>query len=422
MSDHGSSIRRALRYGRANPLPESRYEVLALFAGAMVAASLFVVATGTLTPFLETAFGLGEAQVGLVVSVQLVGSLLATAVAGALTDRFGDKAVVLWSGWFMGAALLCAAAVENFHWLVVWLMVYGIGFAAVTPAGSHAIVFFFKKEDRGFAMGVRQCGVPLAGVAGSILLPAVAAHAGYRWAIVAAGIVTIVACTIASLLYREPRELSGQHVSLRAMFAEMVQVAQDTRLILITLSAMALVCTQMVMLAFLTVTLVHESAFSVHAAVGAFTLSQVAAIAGRLSWGWSSDRIFRGSRALPLAAAAVIAAAAAASVATLTPASPAWAPYVIAAVLGFSAEGWFGVGVIAIAEIGGEEHSGSALGVSLTAVFFASFAAPMIFGAIAQAYGYPTAWVALAVLTVLAIVPALLASRLARRLAAETAS
>ncbi|HEU5479409.1 MAG TPA: hypothetical protein VFU90_06225, partial [Candidatus Tumulicola sp.] len=70
-----------------NPKPESRYEVLALFAAAMVAASLFVVATGTLTPFLESAFHLGGTQAGLVLSVQMVGSLLATAVAGALTDR-----------------------------------------------------------------------------------------------------------------------------------------------------------------------------------------------------------------------------------------------------------------------------------------------------------------------------------------------
>src|SRR5580692_4497778 len=120
----------------ANPMPESRYEVLALFASAMVAASLFVVSTGTLTPFLEAAFALPQSQLGLILSVQMVGSMLATGVAGALTDRFGDKAVVLWSGWFMGAALICAGLVHDFHWVLLWLTVYGIGYAAVTPAGS----------------------------------------------------------------------------------------------------------------------------------------------------------------------------------------------------------------------------------------------------------------------------------------------
>lgn len=410
---------RALRYGRANPAPESRYEVLALFAAAMVAASLFLVATGTLTPFLESAFHLGQAQIGLVLSVQMVGSLFATAIAGALTDRFGDKAVVLWSGWFMGVALICAAAVENFHWLVAWLLIYGIGFAAVTPAGSHAIVFFFKKEDRGLAMGIRQCGVPLAGVAGSILLPAVALHFGYRWSLVTAGVATIVTCALASMLYRQPRELAGEPVSLRAMFAEMLQIARDPQLILISLSSMTLVCAQMVLLGFLTLTFVHQTSLGLAAAVGAFTVSQVAAIAGRLAWGWSSDKIFGGSRALPLAVAGVVSAAAAFAAALLNAQTPGWGIFVLSAILGFAAEGWFGVAVIAIAEVGGEEHSGSALGVALTAVFFAAFAAPTVFGALVQARGYAFAWQSTALLVVAGIVPALLATGFVRRFAAR---
>lgn len=400
-------------------MPESRYEVLALFAGAMVAASLFAVSTGTLTPFLQSAFHLSQTQVGLVLSVQMVGSLVATAVAGALTDRFGDKAVVLWSGWFMGIALITAAAVRDFEWVLLWLMVYGIGFAAVTPAGSHAIVFFFKKEDRGFAMGVRQCGMPAAGVIGSVLLPAVALHFDYQWSLVVAGIVTIVTCTVASILYREPKELEGERVSLRSMFAEMLAISRDARLILMTLSSMALVCAQMAMLAFLTLTLVHEAGYGIAFAVGVFTLSQVAAIAGRLSWGWSSDRIFRGSRALPLALICVVTAAAVFALSLLTPQTPILAVCAAIAVLGFSAEGWFGVSVIAFAEIGGEEHSGSALGVALTWVFFAAFVAPTIFGALAQAHGYPFAWRSLALLSMAGVIPALLASAVIRNLSAD---
>jgi MFS family permease len=395
-------------------MPESRYEVLALFAAAMVAASLFTVSTGTLMPFLESAFHLSQTQVGLVLSVQMIGSVSATAVAGALTDRFGDKSVVLWSGWFMGIALIAAAAVHDFEWVLLWLMMYGIGFAAVTPAGSHAIVFFFKKEDRGFAMGVRQCGVPVAGVIGSMLLPAVAVHFAYQWSLVVAGIVTIVTCTGASMLYREPKELEGERVSLRSMLVEMLQMSRDVRLILMTLTSMALVCAQMAMLAFLTLTLVHEAGYDIALAVGVFTLSQVAAIAGRISWGWSSDRIFRGSRAIPLAVACIATAAAVFAVSLLTPQTPMWVMCATIVVLGFSAEGWFGVSVIAFAEIGGEEHSGSALGVALTWVFFAAFVAPTVFGALAQAHGYPFAWRALALLSIAGVIPALLASAVIR--------
>jgi MFS family permease len=410
----------ALRHRPANPMPESPYEVLALFAGAMVASSIFIVGTGTITPYLKIAFGLGQTQLGLVLSVELVGSLLATAVAGGLTDRFGDKRVVLWSGWFMGFALICASLVHDFHWVLTWLMFYGIGYAAVTPAGSHAIVFFFKKEARGFAMGVRQCGVPLAGVIASLVLPIIAVRFGYQWSIAAAGVVTILACTAASMLYREPEELRGERISMRAVLVDMLRISGDARLILLTLTSMALVAAQMAMFAFLALTLSHQAGFSIGVAVFVFTVSQIAAIVGRVSWGWASDKIFHGSRSLPLAVVCVIASLCVFGVSLLSTHTTLLEACVLGALLGFSAEGWFGVAVIGFAEIGGEEHSGSALGVALTFVFFAAFAAPTVFGAIAQSFGYAFAWRALAILVLTGIVPALLSSTILRRLAERT--
>src|SRR5690348_3931801 len=116
-------IIRPMRHPRPhNPMPESRYEVLALFTAAMIGSSLFVMATGALLPFFESAFALGQAQLGVVLSAQMAGSLLMTAVAGMLTDRFGDKAVVLWSGFAMGLALIAASLVHDFTWVIAWLL------------------------------------------------------------------------------------------------------------------------------------------------------------------------------------------------------------------------------------------------------------------------------------------------------------
>ena len=83
----------------------------------------------------------------------------------------------------------------------------------------------------------------------------------------------------------------------------------------------------------------------------------------------------------------------------------------MAAALGFTAEGWLGVSVIGFAEIGGEERSGSALGVGLTWTLLAAFATPALFGALAQVHGFEVAWRCLAILQLLGVVPALLASR-----------
>lgn len=403
------------RWRPHNPIPESPYEVLALFTAAMVGSSLWIMSTGALLPFFSATFGIGQAQLGLILSVQLIGSVAMTSVAGILTDRFGDKTVVFWSGMVMGIALLAASLVQNFTWLICWLLVYGVGYAAVTPAGSHAIIFFFRQAERGFAMGVRQCGVPVAGVVGSLLLPVIAHHLEYRGALAVAGLFTLVACSVASELYREPRELRGQRVAMGEMFVEMLRIAREPRLILLTLTSMVLACAQFALMGFLCLTLVRDAGYSVAAAVALFTLSQFAAILGRISWGRVSDRIFAGSRALPLALICILVAAIAIGVASVASATPLPVVAALAFVLGFTAEGWIGVAIIGFAEIGGEARAGSALGVGLTWTLLAAFVTPIIFGALAEVHGFPMAWRSLALLEALGVIPALLASRAVSR-------
>jgi MFS family permease len=389
-------------------MPESRYEVLALFTTAMVGASIFIVSTGALAPFFRSSLHLGPTQLGFILSIQLLGSVAMTSVAGLLTDRYGDKAVVFWSGTLMGLALFAASLVTNYTWLMVWLFVYGIGYAAVTPAGSHAVIFFFDKMHRGFAMGVRQCGVPIAGLIGSIALPAVAAHLRYTGALATAGAVTLLGCWVASSLYREPHELQGERASMRAMFAGMLQIAREGRLILLTLTSMILVYGQFALIGFFTLTFVHQAGYALPLAVGLFSLSQAAAIAGRVAWGWISDHLFGGSRTLPLAIVCAIVALVALAIADVGPHTPPVYAALLAIVLGFSGEGWFGLAIIGFAEIGGEEHSGSALGVGLTWSLLAAMLTPAVFGAVAEAHGIGAAWRWTAGLEVIGIVPALL--------------
>jgi MFS family permease len=394
-----------------NPMPESPAEVLALFTGAMLGASLCIMSTGALMPFFRDSLHLGQTQLGWILSVQLAGSVAMTSAAGLLTDRFGDKAVVLWTGTLMGISLIAAGLVANYWWLLGFLLLYGLGYAAVTPAGSHAIVFFFSKANRGFAMGVRQCGVPAAGVVGSVILPAIALRFDYQAALIAAGILTLVACGIASRFYREPQELEGERVSFRAMLDAMVHIARESRLILLTSASMVLITGQLALVGFWTLTLVHRAGYALGVALGLYTVSQVAAIAGRLSWGWLSDHLFKGSRALPLAVICVLVSLTAFGIAAIGIGTPLWIATLLSIALGFTAEGWLGVSVIGFAEIGGEEHSGSALGVGLTWTLLAAFVTPAIFGALIQAYGFDVAWRLLAALQICGIAPALRASR-----------
>ena len=109
------------------------------------------------------------------------------------------------------------------------------------------------------------------------------------------------------------------------MLLQMVVIAREPRLILLTLTSMVLVCGQLALMGFLTLTLVHRAGYSLGLALSIFTLSQVAAIFGRLAWGWISDHIFPGSRTLPLATNCILVAlAVAVGIASIDAGTPPW--------------------------------------------------------------------------------------------------
>lgn len=264
-------------------------------------------------------------------------------------------------------------------------------------------------------MGIRQCGVPLAGVVGALLLPAIALHSGYQWALAAAGAVVLLTCGMAAIFYREPRELQGERIAPLALLRDMVRISGDYRLIFITLTSMLLLCAQVGVMAFFTLLLVRDAGYGIAAAIGIFSLTQAAAMAGRVFWGCASDHIFHGSRALPLAVVCAVCAVSAIVFSQVNAHTPLAVVLATGIVLGFSAEGWLGVAVISMAETGGEEHSGSALGAGITGVYLAGVLSPAVFGAVAQTYGYASVWILVAILSACAIVPAVLASAAIRR-------
>jgi len=391
---------------------EPRYLVVALFTVSMIAASLIVVGVGTLVPQIAVVLPIAGTHAGVFVTVLFLGSLLTTAAAGALTDRFGDKAVLFWSGIVMSIALIASALVPSFTWILCWFFIYGIAFAAVVPAGSHAILFFFTRKERGFAMGLRQTGVPLGGFFGAVLFTSVGSRYGYAWALIAAGLIVGIVSVVSSALYLEPAELHGERIPTRALLSEMIEIGREPRLLLLTAGAVALICPQMILIGFFPITLIDRTHFSDATASSIFAISQAAAVGGRLFWGWLSDRYFGGNRIVAMVIVALISGGAAFAVGTLNASSSIAIACAVALVLGFAGEGWFGLAVCAMAEIGGEEHAGSALGFGLTWVYAMAVVAPVGFNAIANSAGYPFAWSITALISCAAILPLAMLLRL----------
>ncbi len=384
-----------------------RWRVLALMTGAQAGASVVQQALGSLAPVLVATFALSKAQLGVVFTAIMLGSTAFTALAGALTDRWGERTMLLAAGALMAAGLLAAAAFVSYPWLVACMAVFGAGYAVSTPAGGRAILTWFDR-DRGLAMGIRQAGVPLGGTIGALALPLLAQlPGGYRTAFVVASVLVVVPTALAYAWYVDaPAPPGAAAPKMRELLRGMRVLARDPRLIAVTLTSMVLVSVQLAMNAFVTVTGVVEVGLAAAVAALAFALAQFAAIVGRLWWGFASDRFFGGDRLVPFALICLLAAIACAALAVLH--RGALVPlFAAGALLGLSGAGWNGLMAAAMVEVGGVERAASALGLALTAIYGASAVAPAAFGLLADATSLRTAWIATALLALAGVAPML---------------
>ena len=382
--------------------------------GAQAGASIVQQALGVLAPFLILQYSLSAAQLGALFTLLYLGSATFTAVSGVLTDRLGERTMVAISGTIMTIALVAAAAIPNYVWLVCWMFLYGAGYAAQTPAGGRAILTWFTR-DRGFAMGVRQTGVPLGGLIGAAFMPFVAFRfGGYRGALFATAIIVAVSTAAACLLYRDAPVDRPPLVNMRELLAGMRRLARDPRLVAVTLTCMVLVNTQIAANSFLTLTAIHTIHATPAYATAAFACSFTAATIARLFWGWFSDRFMPGNRIGLLGILAALAGVATLIFAVL---GPGLAAFLIpsAMFIGFVGVGWNGVMAAALAEIGGQDRAGSALGLNLTVIYGVSALSPLLFGSITDHTSLKTAWFCVTALCFAGVLPVIWLKGLQRR-------
>ncbi len=70
--------------------------------------------------------------------------------------------------------------------------------------------------------------------------------------------------------------------------------------------------------------------------------------------------------------------------------------------------------MLALAEIGGDEHAGGAVGFGIMWMLVAAAIAPLLMGGLVGTAGYGVAWQVAAAIALVATVPALMATRMMR--------
>jgi sugar phosphate permease len=375
-----------------------RWAMLAASTIAQAAAAVMIHGPAFLIPSLVTDEGLSLAEAGLVAAAPMAGVTCALVAWGLVTDRRGER-VVLLAG-LTSTALAGAVAVLSTGVVVLALSLFVAGLAAASTgsASGRVVVGWFPPRRRGLAMGIRQTAQP-AGVGIAAVTMAVTAD---RLDVYAALWIPVLACavaavTVALVVLDPPRPGGGA--------AEAPNPYRGDRFLpRVHAVSVLLVVPQFVVWTFALVWLVQDRGWSPAAAGAVVAVAQVAGVAGRIGAGQLSDMV--GSRMQPLrwvTWAALVTMLALGAAAGLD-----WGvavPLVVVATMVTVADN--GLAFTAVAERAGPFWSGRALGLQNTAQYLAASAVPPL-AALAVTHGSYALTFALAAvfpLVALALVP-----------------
>jgi MFS family permease len=356
---------------------------------------------GVLAPVVAPELGVPAVHVGLLVALQFLAGIFSGLLCAALIVRYGPigtlrMAVVL------AIAGLAAAAGGNVVLLVAFAVLCGCAHGLVNPPTSQVLMEAAPPRMRSLIFSIKQTGVPLGMAVAGALLPPMLLFMSWQQAllgIAGAAFVFLVLLLPFYALFDRRRDPAAK-IGLANLSEPLAASLASPQLREFILSAGVYAFVQPCMTTYLVIYLNLELGYSLVAAGLVFALATLAGVFGRVAWGALAD--WSGSPRRVLAGLGVIMGASGAAASAFSPAWPAAAVIAVCALWGASAVGWNGVYLAEVARLAPEGQVSLATGGSQVYLFTGAVIAPPLFGLLASAAGFSTAYLLLAVLPVVA--------------------
>jgi MFS family permease len=147
-------------------------------------------------PLFARRFGVGEAGIGLVLTVFAATRLAADLVAGPLIDRFGERAMVALGAAVVGLSSIGAGSAPSFGALVALRGAGGVGSALFLGGLMAHLIDVVRPEERGRAMSIFQAVIGVGLLLGPLAGGVVAAVAGLRAPLYAYGVICLASAPL----------------------------------------------------------------------------------------------------------------------------------------------------------------------------------------------------------------------------------
>lgn len=377
-----------------------KWVMLIIATIAQTTATLITYGIGVFALFWKEEYALTNTESGLLVSVLNVGPLFCMLFVGRLLDQYNEKILISISSFLLGSSLLLTNIVNGFNGLLFVLLLIGMFYSVSQPGGSKVILKWFRKENRGLAMGIRQAGIPIGGALAGVLIPFLTIQYNMTYAINSIACICIIGGLLFFIFYKESyveEEARKGHIKI-SFWMELKVVICKKELYPIYITGICMISLQMVLVGHFMKFLAGEQSITSIVAGTVFSVMFFSGMIGRIALATISDVLYKGNRRIPLfiavCASIGLILLLVMNIHTIT----SGILYSVSALLGFFSIGWFSLFIAEVAELASEEFVGITVSVALTINQIAIIIAPVLFGYIVDEKGYTYAWLCIVVL------------------------
>ncbi|SFS59183.1 MFS transporter [Marininema halotolerans] len=387
-----------------SPTSKYRWFILSIGVLAQIAFAIGFAGIPTSATIMRADYHFTVSQLGFVLGCMGLGVAISEIVWGILTDKLGDKIVLIIGLVSMGTVYLImyfgfvpeAGNLPSYLSVGVLLILAGAVGGSINSSSGRAVMSWFQDSERGFAMSIRQTAIPVGAAIGSLLIPYLASVHGFDMAFLTLATISyIIAICVGLWLVEQkiPKTSTG------ASHAEGKSPIKRLSVWNVALAGAALTFPQMAVLTFSPVFLKDQHHLSLVAvSIIGFCISLGGGVL-RIVTGRITDR--HQNRRKVMSIIAIIAGITSIVLGFLYDQNA----YIVVALLiivGLAGNAWHGIGYTEIAVNAGVRYAGTALGMMGTTVFGVSFIIPYIIPHILKLSSWNGVWIVVGVASAIA--------------------
>ncbi|HEX2150433.1 MAG TPA: MFS transporter, partial [Stellaceae bacterium] len=184
---HGSGMTEIIAQAPHRSAAANDVKLIGLVSAAHLLSHFYQLVLPPIFPLLTMVFGVGYAELGLVVSLMYVASGLMQTPAGILVDRLGPSRVLIGGVGLFSGAILLSGFVPGFWWLAPLAILAGLGNAVFHPADYAIMTARVDPRRLGRAFGAHGVAGNLGWVAAPASVLGLTAVFGWRAALAILG-------------------------------------------------------------------------------------------------------------------------------------------------------------------------------------------------------------------------------------------